>query len=78
MYFSICIFAFIITLIFGFKSPKYYNKYSIKINNKNNLKNTDLLPDYTIPSWVYNTVFKHNLPTKFKEKNYSFIDRKCN
>lgn len=31
--------------------------------------------DYSIPSWVYKKVFKHNRPRKFKEKNYVFWDK---
>lgn len=31
--------------------------------------------DYSIPSWVYQKVFKHNRPRKFKEKNYIFWDK---
>lgn len=34
-----------------------------------------LFDDYSIPSWVYKNVFKHNKPRKFKEKNYVFWDR---
>ena len=31
--------------------------------------------DYTIPSWVYKKVFKHNRPRVFKEKKHVFWDR---
>lgn len=38
-------------------------------------KSVPSFDDYSIPSWVYKKVFKHNKPRKFKEKNYVFWDR---
>ena len=47
-------------------------KTSEAIPRKKSLPSFD---DYSIPSWVYKRVFKHNKPRKFKEKNYVFWDR---
>lgn len=38
-------------------------------------KSLPFFDDYSIPSWVYKNVFKHNKPRKFKEKSYVFWDR---
>lgn len=37
------------------------DEYSLKVKNKS-------LPDYQIPKWVYEKVFRHNKPSKNKYK----------
>ena len=48
--------------------PVIYNSALInnKTINKNDLSN-NVIPEYTIPSWVYKKVFKHNKPYKLKK-----------
>ena len=48
--------------------PIIYNSALIenKTINKDGLS-TNVLPEYTIPSWVYKKVFKHNKNSKLKK-----------
>ena len=76
MFVSLLLVCFI-ALVNGYSKPNNhkYKKYFKSISIKNNIDNykysKDEYPEYTIPNWVYKTVFDHNkVNKKFEERNY--------
>ena len=79
MFVSLLLVCFI-ALVNGYSKPNNHklNNYIKSLNIKRNIKDynekiysVDEYPEYTIPNWVYKTVFDHNkVNKKFEEKNY--------
>ena len=63
-----CILLLLLTFTFGYKQPNFkklplkYLKHSPK---KEKVYEVENHPSYTIPNWVYKSVFKYNKPNKY-------------